>query len=167
MAGGEKRRVELAEYDAGWPRLFEEEAARIRDALGDWILAVEHIGSTSVPAMPAKPIIDIAVAVTSFEEAVRCVAPLERIGYTYRGEWGMPRRHYFVKGEPRTHHLHMLEAGTEQWGRHVRFRDALRASHELAAEYAALKRSLAARFAQDRDAYQAGKAPFIERVEGL
>jgi GrpB-like predicted nucleotidyltransferase (UPF0157 family) len=165
--GGEQRRVGLAEYDAGWPRLFEEEAARIRDAVGDWVLAVEHIGSTSVPGMPAKPIIDIAVAVRSFGEAVRCVAPLEQVGYTYRGEWGMPRRHYFVKGEPRTHHLHMLEAGTEQWDRHIRFRDTLRASPELAAEYAALKRRLAAPFARDRDAYQAGKALFIGRVERL
>ncbi len=128
------------------------------------VLDVQHIGSTSIPGMPAKPILDIGVAVANFEEAVRCIPLMEQLGYSYKGENGIPRRHYFVKGEPRTHHLHMLEAASEEWKNHLLFRDYLRGNAEAARAYANLKRQLAASFAADREAYQTGKERFINAV---
>lgn len=129
-----------------------------------FVLEVQHIGSTSIPGMPAKPILDIGVAVANFEEAVRCVPLMERLGYSYKGENGIARRHYFVKGEPRTHHLHMLEVTSAEWKNHLLFRDYLRANLRTARAYADLKQQLATSFADDREAYQNGKENFINTV---
>ncbi|MCJ7736817.1 MAG: GrpB family protein, partial [Anaerolineae bacterium] len=90
--------------------------------------------------------------------------PIEQLGYEYRGELKIPRRHYFVKGDPRTHHLHMNEMGSRDWENQVLFRDALTHHPQLAEEYAVLKADLAQRHPTDRGAYLDGKAPFIERV---
>ena len=140
-----------------WARAFEHEAQRIESAIGPYILDVRHIGSTAIKGVPAKPILDLLVGVASYEDAAGCVAPLEELRYEYRGEAGIARRHYFVKGKPRTHHLHMVEKDGPQWTATLAFRDALRSHRELAQEYAAAKGALARRFAHDRDAYQAAK----------
>ena len=131
------------------------------------VTRVEHVGSTAVHGMIAKPILDIGIAVEDFDEARACIAPLEsRLGYTFMGERGIPRRHYFVKGEPRTHHIHMVEAHCEEWMRMIRFRDRLRESSELADEYAKLKLRLMRQLGADRKAYQEGKSDFIRSVLG-
>ena len=167
MIGLERGVVKLVPHTPEWARLFAEEKARLEAAIGLHVLDIQHVGSTSIPGMAAKPIIDIGIAVTDFDEARVCVPSIERLGYTYRGEHGIPRRHYFVKGDPRTHHLHMNEIHGQDWENQVLFRDYLIAHPALTAEYAALKRALAAQHPSDRGAYQDGKDPFIKRVLAL
>jgi len=165
MIGLERGIVRLAPYNAEWARLFEEERARLQAAVGDYVLDIQHVGSTSIPGMVAKPIIDIAIAVVSFEGALGCVGPMERIGYEYEGENGVPRRHLFVKRNPSTtYHVHISEPGSRNWENQVLFRDYLLAHPEVAEEYVALKMRLAEQFPSDREAYTDGKAPFIERI---
>lgn len=172
MEDGGKRRaiglkrgsVELLPYRAEWPRLFEEEKARLQSALGQQVLDIQHVGSTAIPGMIAKPIIDIGIAVMDFDEARVCIGPIEHLGYEYRGEFGIPRRHYFVKGEPRTHHIHMNEIESSDWKEQVLFRDYLIEHPERAKEYADLKMGLARQFPTDREGYLEGKALFIDRV---
>lgn len=164
MLGLTSGQLRLSPYDPNWPLLFLAEKERLFASLGNDLLDVQHIGSTSIPGMPAKPILDIGVAVENFEEASRCISLLAHLNYTYKGENGIPRRHYFVKGEPRTHHLHMLEIASEEWKNHLLFRDYLRANSTSAQAYASLKQSLSIRFATDREAYQTGKENFIKAV---
>jgi GrpB-like predicted nucleotidyltransferase (UPF0157 family) len=164
MLGLASGQLRLSPYEPNWPLLFGAEKERLFASLGNHILDVQHIGSTSIPGMPAKPILDIGVAVANFEEATRCVPLLEQLGYIYKGENGIPRRHYFVKGNPRTHHLHLLEIESEEWKNHLRFRDYLRAKPTSAQAYASLKQTMAMQFATDRDAYQNGKENFIQAV---
>ena len=162
--GLEKGTVRLLPWQPAWALLFAAERDRLHAVLGGNVLDIQHVGSTSIPGMPAKPIIDIGIAVASFEAAVVCIEPIVALGYEYRGENGIPRRHYFVRGEPRLFHLHMNEIHGRDWQEQLRFRDALIADPRLAAEYAALKLDLARRFPRDRDAYLDGKAPFIRRL---
>lgn len=164
VIGLERSIVRLAPYTTDWQRLFEQEKARIQTAIGHWTLDIQHVGSTSIPGIVAKPILDIGVAVEDFEEANVCIEPLEQLGYEYHGENGIPRRHFFVMGDPRTHHLHVNEIHSRDWENQVFFRDYLILHSESAEEYTALKLSLAERFPTDRDAYLEGKASFIERV---
>ena len=156
--------VRLLPYQEDWPRLFAVEKARLQAAVGQYVLDIQHVGSTSIPGLPAKPILDIAAAVENFEAAVVCIQPLEQLGYTYRGEKGIPRRHYFRKGDPRTHHIHMNEIGSVDWENQILFRDYLLCHPEAVEAYAALKIDLAQQFPADRDRYLAGKAPFIEQI---
>jgi GrpB-like predicted nucleotidyltransferase (UPF0157 family) len=164
MLGLPSGQLRLVPYDPNWLRLFRAEKEQLCTSLGNYILDVYHIGSTSIPGMPAKPILDIGVAMANFEEASRCIPLMEQLGYTYKGENGIPRRHYFVKGDPRTHHLHMLEIESEEWKNHLLFRDYLYANPTSAQEYANLKQTLATQFATDREAYQTGKEYFIKAV---
>ena len=165
MLGLEKGFVKLLLHDEQWHELFAEEKARLQEAIGDFVLAIEHIGSTSVCGIAAKPILDIAVAISEKANGERCVAPLENLGYIYRGENGIAGRFYFVKGFPaRTHHLHMLLADSLELRNHLLFRDYLRANPQVAAEYDKLKKELASKFGNDRDAYLDGKAAFVESI---
>lgn len=110
VLGLERGVVRLVPYDPCWSLLFEEEKQRIQAVIGSWILDIQHVGSTFIPGCPAKPILDIAIAVANFEQAFICIPPLEQLGYSYQGEYGIPRRHYFVRRNPHsTHHIHMLE----------------------------------------------------------
>lgn len=164
--------VRLVPHSPEWARLFAAEEQRLRAILapfwGSIVLDIQHVGSTSIPGIPAKPIIDIAVAVTSHEDARALIAPLERNGYVYRGEHEVPERHFFHLGEAnttgRTHHLHVLEKTNPQWRQQIGFRDYLVAHPETAAAYGALKTDLAAAFADDRPGYLDGKANFITQV---
>jgi GrpB-like predicted nucleotidyltransferase (UPF0157 family) len=164
MLGLHRDTVKLMPHTEVWHQLFAEEEARLRDAIGGYALAIEHVGSTAVCGLSGKPIIDIAVAVREIADAERCVIPLEDIGYQYRGELGIPGRHFFCKGEPRTHHLHLVKAESDFWRSHLLFRDYLRQHAEIAAEYDKLKRSLAIEYKDNREGYTEGKAAFIENV---
>lgn len=159
--GLEPNRVHLAPHDPHWAVAFAGEAARLRKALGSYILSIEHIGSTAIPGIPAKPILDIAVAVRRFEEAAVCIPRLQDLGYEHLGENGIPGRHFLRRGHPTTHHLHISELGSCPWEEHLLFRDYLRSHPAEAQRYAALKLALAQRYPQDRDAYLEGKAAFI------
>lgn len=162
--GLESGTVSLLAAHEAWADAFELEKVRILAAIGNDIVAVEHVGSTSIPGVDAKPILDILVGVRRFEEAQTCVAPMQELGYVYRGEYGIPRRRYFVHGEPRTHHLHMVEVQSEQWQSMLKFRDLLRARSDLAAAYANSKRRLAEIYSQDRASYQREKGRVIGRM---
>lgn len=160
--------VIIVDYDPRWPQEYEEERRRILAAIGPTLVAIEHVGSTAVPGLGAKPIIDIMAAVARLDDARACVAPLQHIGYTYvpAYEAELPERRYFRKGPPegRTHHLHMVEFGSDFWQRHLRFREALRADPDAAREYERLKRALAAQYGTDRDGYTLAKTAFVESV---
>ena len=117
----------IVNYDPRWPRRFKEEKARILAAIGPWARSVEHVGSTAVPGLAAKPIIDILVGLRSLEDAKECITRLEAIGYEYIPEYEAirPERRYFRKGptESRTHHLHMVETSSGFFRNHILFRD--------------------------------------------
>lgn len=164
MLGLPKGIVWLLPHTELWHQLFAEEEARLRAAIGAQAVAIEHVGSTAICGLSAKPIIDIAVAIREGADAEECVVPLESIGYEYRGEFGIPGRHYFVKGEPRTHHLHMVELSSEFWRSHLLFRDYLRQHPKIVSEYDNLKKELAQKHTENREAYTEGKAAFIESV---
>ena len=156
--------VEIVAYDPAWPAEFEHERALIACALGGRMLGIEHVGSTAVAGLGAKPIIDITVSVRRLADGENCVRPLEGLGYVYRGDGGIPGRLYFSKPttRPRTHHLHMVEHGSDFWQRHILFRDYLRKHPDEADRYYRLKVRLAAQFRDDRVGYTEAKTKFIE-----
>jgi GrpB-like predicted nucleotidyltransferase (UPF0157 family) len=158
------RTIVLHSYTPEWEQLFNAERERLLGCLAGYVLDIQHIGSTAVPGLPAKPIIDIGVAVANFEEAFRCVPLLETLGYIYRGEFGIPRRHYFVRGEPRTYQVHMNEIGSADWKNTIAFRNYLREHPEVAGDYAVLKKQLVEQFPTDIHAYTDGKSEFIHHV---
>ncbi len=164
MLGLEKGFVKLVAHDERWHRLFAEEAAHLSAAIGENVVAIEHIGSTSICGISAKPILDIAIAINDNADGEKCVKPLENMGYIYRGENGIPGRFYFVKGAPRTHHLHMLKQDSNFWKNHLLFRDYLRENPPVAQKYDYLKKELAQNHSANRDAYLDGKAAFVEDV---
>lgn len=154
----------LSPYRDEWPVLFEAEKKIIATAIGNLVNDIQHVGSTAIEGMPAKPILDIAIAVEGFETARVCIEPVVELGYTFRGENGIPRRHYFQKGEPCTHHVHMVKETSEEWTKLILFRDHLRSDRSVAEEYGRLKAALADSLTGDRKAYLAAKADFITRV---
>lgn len=156
--------VALHPYTEEWSTLFRAEAAQLQAVIGAHVLDIQHVGSTSIPGLPAKPILDIGVAVENFEAATVCIQPLEALGYRYRGEMGIPRRHYFVKGDPVTHHLHMNEISSADWQQQIAFRDYLRQQPEAMHAYATLKAQLASQFPDARLAYTESKSGFIASV---
>ena len=164
MLGLPKGTVKLEPHSEKWHQLFAEEKAHLLQAVGDYVIAIEHVGSTAICGISAKPIIDIAASVERFADGEKCVEPLENIGYEYRSEHGIAGRFYFVKGEPRTHHLHMVLESSDFWRSHLLFRDYLRENPETAKEYEDLKLKLAREYLDDRDAYLRGKSDFIENI---
>lgn len=156
--------LQFLPYNPEWKRLFEEEKQQLQSVIGKNILDIQHIGSTSIPGIIAKPILDIGIAVHNFEQAALSIEPITRIGYTYRGEKGISKRHFFIKGNPTTHHLHMFEIESTNWKNHLIFRDYLRQNLEIVKQYAELKIQLLQKYKGDRDAYQEAKKPFIEQV---
>ena len=159
--------VRIDSYDDRWPALFGTEASRISNAIsaaGLPAVRIEHVGSTAVPGLAAKPILDLAIGRQPEISAGAYVPVLEAAGYIYRGDGGLPGREFFRRGELRTHHLHLVEIGGWHWRRYLGFRDALRADATLREAYATLKRALAAEYPQDREAYIEGKTTFIEMV---
>lgn len=160
--------VRIVPYDADWPRLFADEARALAEALGDAVVALHHIGSTSVPGLAAKPILDLLPVVRRIEalDDPEVVGRMQALGYEAKGEFGLPGRRYFRKGrETRTHHVHAYEEGHPGIARHLAFRDYLRAHPEVAREYAELKLELARRFPADQEAYMDGKEAWIQATE--
>lgn len=155
----------IADYDPAWPEAFARERDAIVAALGEAtrsVVAIEHVGSTSVPGLAAKPVIDIAIGVREVADGVPCITPMVALGYECRGEGGVPGRIYFRKGQPRSHHIHLVPHDGAFWREHMTFRDLLRARPDLVEEYARLKRELAARYGADRIGYTDAKTPFIQ-----
>ena len=162
--------IAVTDYDPTWPEMFEQDRAVISGALGATARGIEHVGSTAVPGLAAKPIIDILMGVDE-GDLDRIIEPLQRIGYEYNPDWeiSMPRRRYFRRQHAdgrNTHHLHAVPIGGEFWTRHLRFRDYLRANPSKAEEYAVLKREIARQHQGSID-YTFAKTEFIRSVEAL
>lgn len=155
--------VEVVDYDARWPEAFQRERERLREVLGPLAVAIEHVGSTAVPGLAAKPVLDILVGARPFPLAEEALGALAALGYEYRGDGGVPGDQFF-RTNPRTRHLRVVEFGSERWQRCLQFRDYLRDHPEVARAYEALKRDLASRFRDDRGLYGQGKDAFIEGV---
>ena len=178
-------------YDPDWPVLFEEERRRIVAAIGHIVADVHHVGSTSIPGMPAKPILDISVLLHDFDDGERCIAPLEMIGYVHMGVMDdIPGDRVFHRGDSllegcfdrdddmtaarpvpkgvadivQTHILHMYAVDNPVRQHHLHFRDYLIAHPEEATEYARLKTCLSNKHPDDRRSYSAGKRSFITAV---
>ena len=162
--------VYLTANDPRWAIYYEHESAAVTGALGDACVAIHHIGSTAIPGICAKPVIDILAVVRSVEALDARSAQVEALGYEAMGEFGIPGRRYFRKDDAlgnRTHQIHAFAAGSPQIARHIAFRDFLRAHSGYAEEYGALKQRLAAQFPSDISAYTDGKDEFIARVDAL
>ncbi len=165
MVIGLKRNIViLAPYTPEWAKLFVEEKNLLQTLIGKYVMDIQHIGSTSIPEMIAKPIIDIGISIVEFEKGKECIKLIESLGYKYKGENEIPRRHYFVKGDTRTHHIHMLEYNSEEWKNHIIFRDFLIKNPQIAKKYIQLKKELAKKFRNDRLSYSNGKSEFIEHI---
>lgn len=160
------RVIEVEAYSSDWGRAFAAEAEALQSVFGSSLQAVEHIGSTSVVGLAAKPIIDILLVVDRLAVANALTPGLASLGYSANGENGIPGRRYFVKGadDRRSHHLHVFERGSDQIERHLLFRDYLRAHPDAAACYADLKIALAREHREDPSSYQAGKEAFISEM---
>ncbi|MFC1607742.1 GrpB family protein [Candidatus Latescibacterota bacterium] len=160
--------IRFVPYDAQYPGMFDEESRRIAGLIRPAISAIEHIGSTAVPDLGGKPIIDIMIGLCVLDAAAKCIEPLEELGYEYVPgfEAFFPERRFFRKGPPvcRTHHIHMVELTSDFWNRHIAFRDYLRTNDDSVREYHLLKKGLARRFKQDRDGYTDAKSAFIENI---
>ena len=166
MLGLESGKVKLLPYTEAWARVYEIEEKLLRAVIGDIAIDIQHIGSTSIHGLEAKPIIDIAIAVPSLNEGEKCIEPLTKLGYEYKGDAGINGRHFFAKGtkEKRTHYLHIEEWEGELWKNHILFRDYLRKHKEFVIEYGKLKTELANKYKDDRDTYTASKDDFIKNV---
>jgi GrpB-like predicted nucleotidyltransferase (UPF0157 family) len=157
--------IVIVEYDPHWPRIFEELRASLVTSLGDLAVAVEHVGSTAVPGLAAKPIIDLDLVVASSDHIPAAIARLADLGYAHKGDQGIPGREAFLApaSAPR-HHLYACPSDGEELRRHLLFRDSLRAHPRVAGDYEGLKKAAALRFRDDRVAYVEAKSRFIEEV---
>ena len=153
--------VLLREYDARWPGLYASEAARLTTAVAPLVVRFERMGSTAVPGLVAKPIVDILGGIESGVDRAAVIAAIIAAGYVHRGENGIPGREFFRRGEPRSYHLHLTTLDGAFWGDHLAFRAWLRAHDDARDAYAALKRELATRYPRDREAYIKAKGPFV------
>ena len=166
MLGLAEGRVVLVEHDPDWAQAYSREERKVRNTLAGLVLDVQHCGSTAIPGIRAKPILDVVVGVERLALGLECVGLLREIGYDYLGEEVVSDEHFFGKGVPRTHHLHLVERRGSRWHDKVCFRDRLLTDRVLAWRYEALKVILASRFPNDRASYTKAKAAFVASVVG-
>ncbi|NQX71688.1 GrpB family protein [Paenibacillus alba] len=155
--------VVIEEYNEEWSFKYQQEERGIKEILGVIAIAIEHIGSTSVPGLGAKPIIDFMVGINDLKEVEKFIEPLSKIGYEHVYHKEFPNRRFFRKGQWRagTHHLHIYNYGSEEWKNNILFRDYLRTHPDVLKQYNQLKKELAEKYRNDRVAYTNAKHPFI------
>ena len=157
------RTISVVPYDEKWPEAFEAERLVIQALLGEVAVNIHHIGSTSVSGLAAKPVIDILLEVSDINQLDECTSAMSSIGYSTRGENGIPGRRYFTKGvHLRSHQVHAFSTGDEQIRRHLAFRDYLRKNSDIAKAYAEIKSTAALLCNNNAQRYSALKAGFIE-----
>ncbi|XVV09651.1 GrpB family protein [Actinoplanes sp. CA-131856] len=159
-------RIHLQAYDPAWAERFEQEAEKLREVLGEHVVGgVHHVGSTAVPGLKAKPIIDIMVGVRDLESTKGCIELVAGLDYLY-APYRVDVMHWFCKPDParRTHHLHLVPVGSPRFVDVLAFRDHLRSRPEAARRYERLKVELATRYADDRDAYTEGKSALVAEM---
>jgi GrpB-like predicted nucleotidyltransferase (UPF0157 family) len=154
--------LRLVAHDPAWAARYAAEAARLSGLPG--VRTVAHIGSTALPDLPAKPVVDIALLVDGTPDDPALCTALEALGYTPQGEFGLPGRMFFTLGAPPLVHLHVVAADSPHWPAWLRFRDALRADPVLRQRYGELKETLRQQTGGDRAAYTAGKSAFVAGV---
>jgi GrpB-like predicted nucleotidyltransferase (UPF0157 family) len=160
--------VEVVEYDPSWPARFDDECTLLRRILGDVAISIHHIGSTAVPGLAAKPIIDILLEVAELAHLDAMNPEMVRLGYVPKGEFGISGRRYFPKGmENRTHQIHAFATGDVGLFRHLAFRDYLRRHPEVALEYGTLKRAIALSCSNDLSRYCDAKDAYVKKHEAL
>jgi GrpB-like predicted nucleotidyltransferase (UPF0157 family) len=153
--------ITIVDYNLSWPDAYGQEQAAIVQAIGAHIANIEHIGSTSIPGLAAKPIIDMGISLNIYPLPAEAISAMEALGYEHMGEYGIRERHYFRKGTPRRYHVHAYSPDNAEWEAHILFRDYLRAHPEAARQYEQLKRELAARHT-DGNAYAEDKTDFVK-----
>ena len=159
------RPIILVDYDPNWPALFNELRDRVAAALGDLIVIIEHVGSTSIPGCPAKPIIDMDVVISSRTNLPQTIVHLATLGYVHQGDFGIAGREAFAApANTFPHHLYVCISQSEEYHRHILFRDYLRAHPQEVQAYSGLKQKLAHQFPHDRDAYSRGKNEFVAMI---
>lgn len=161
------RKVEVVPYHKDWPSRFADEARALADIFGNLLLSIHHFGSTSIPGISAKPIIDILVIVRDIQKVDALNPRLLAMGYSPVGEYGISGRRFFYKGtdDVRSHHLHVYQSGNPHILRHLAFRDYMRAHPSSAHAYSLLKEDLAKRFPEDMESYISGKNDFVREQE--
>ncbi|WP_102275561.1 GrpB family protein [Cytobacillus massiliigabonensis] len=164
MIGLPRGEVFLVPWTNEWIKEFEGEKQRILEAIDQHTINIHHIGSTAVKGLSAKPIIDIAIEVRNFSDGEKCIAALGGLGYTYRGTNVLPERHYFNKGEPRTHQIHMYQTRNKYLLEQLNFRDYLRDNEDSRNEYELLKFKLASSNKNDKHKYAEEKTDFVKSI---
>jgi GrpB-like predicted nucleotidyltransferase (UPF0157 family) len=166
ILGLQRKKVELLSYKPLWKKLYEKEKKLLQDVLGKDILDIQHVGSTSVPGVKSKPIIDIAVGIKSLKIGKKFLKPLKKLSYEYRGNAGVKGRLFFAKGsrKNRTHYLHVEKLNSKNWKNHIIFRNYLCRNKKAVKEYNKLKERLAKEFKDNRDKYTARKEFFIRKI---
>jgi GrpB-like predicted nucleotidyltransferase (UPF0157 family) len=156
----------LEPYDPAWPGLFAAEAERLQKifAGAGLVVTLEHTGSTAIPGLASKPVLDILGGYAEGTPVAEYIDVLTAAGYIHRGEQGVPGREFFRRGNPRSYHLHLTQIDGPFWRDHLAFRNRLRGDDALRDAYAVLKRDLAARFPRDREAYIEGKGSFVNDI---
>lgn len=158
--------VIIVPYDSAWPQKFESEKKLLKKILGKWAMGgIHHVGSTSIPGISAKPVIDIMVGVADLEKAKACIQLLEKISYCYF-PYKPAEMIWFCKPSPykRTHHLHLVQVGSTRWSECLAFRDYLRKNKSVRTDYEKLKKNLAKKYQNNREAYTEAKTNFITGV---
>lgn len=164
ILGLENGQVVLVPSNSSWSAAFEREASDLKLVMKGRQVGIEHVGSTSIPGIRAKPILDIMFGAANLTDGLDLATVLAELKYEIRPNAGLPAEHVFAKGAPRTHLLHVVEYDGEVWQQKLAFRDALREDHQLALAYERLKVELSLRFAADRAAYTDGKTEFVRGV---
>ena len=161
------RKIQVVPHDPNWSNLFEAEADELTAIFGQQVAAIHHIGSTAIAGISAKPIIDTLVEVHDIEKIDDFNEEMIKRGYQPKGELGIPKRRFFIKGDDanRTHHIHVFQTGNPEIERHLDFRDYMIAHPKEAQAYSRLKGELARRFPEDIEGYMAGKDGFIKEIE--
>lgn len=161
-------RIQMVPYNPEWRQEFAWEAAQLTNTLGENVVAVHHIGSTAIPNIYAKPVLDLLLVVRSVEALDDKQSEIEAQGYEARGEYGIPGRRFYRRDNSqgdRTHQIHAFEVGSPQIARHLAFRDYVIAHPDTAQAYSDLKRTLAAQHPNDIEAYMDGKDAFIQEID--
>ncbi|RKD30022.1 GrpB family protein [Thermohalobacter berrensis] len=160
------RKVEVVSYNSDWENKFKEEAKEIEKVLRDILINIYHIGSTAIPNIKAKPVIDILVEVEDIDKVDKYNQGMEKLGYEPMGEYGIPKRRFFIKGgNNRTHHVHIFQRGNEEIERHINFKEYMIAHPNEAEKYSKLKEELSKKYKYDIESYVEGKSKFIREID--
>jgi GrpB-like predicted nucleotidyltransferase (UPF0157 family) len=162
----DKRIVGVVSYNSNWKKMYKEESEKIKNVLSDIIIDIHHVGSTAIPGIKAKPVIDILVEVKDIEAVDRYNHKMKDLGYEVMGEYGILKRRFFRKGgNNRTHHIHIFQAGNEEIERHINFKEYLIAHPDKARVYSKLKEELANKYTYDVENYTNSKSDFIKEID--